>query len=65
MSPKLMRKASFKRTTHHHSVTFKKSADGLGFSFEPIRVFVDDKYNYILHHLIKVIMILIVIMDLM
>ena len=53
MSPRLMRKSSIKLTARH-TISFKKSANGLGFSLESIRVYIGDSDYFIVHHLIKV-----------
>ena len=53
MSPRLMRKTSIKMTARH-TISFKKSANGLGFSLESIRVYIGDSDYFIVHHLIKV-----------
>ncbi|CAB4040615.1 microtubule-associated serine threonine- kinase 3-like, partial [Paramuricea clavata] len=52
MSPRLMRKSSIKLTARH-TISFKKSANGLGFSLESIRVYIGDSDYFIVHHLIK------------
>ncbi|XP_028404478.1 microtubule-associated serine/threonine-protein kinase 2-like isoform X2 [Dendronephthya gigantea] len=52
MSPRLMRKPSIKMTARH-TITFKKSANGLGFSLESIRVYIGDSDYFIVNHLIK------------
>lgn len=48
-----MRKSSSKMTAQH-TITFKKSVNGLGFSLESIRVYIGDSDYFIVHHLIKV-----------
>ena len=53
MSPRLMRKSSIKMTARH-TISFKKSVNGLGFSLESIRVYIGDSDYFIVHHLIKV-----------
>ena len=52
ISPKLYRKSSMKKTSQY--IAFKKSANGLGFALESIRVYVGDSNYFIVHHLIKV-----------